>query len=192
MIGDAPFDLAALRSALVHDRERLLYWREWAGPRHSVEEIAQALKNTPITVEGQPDPLAARLLFGEEHPWFHRMAEDLQHNDPDMLTAVIEFEQMHEGYDSQRLLPLIVCPTLIIQGSLAHGGMLTDEEVEQALRLLPCARVARMLTVGHPLHTQDEEPVLAAMEAFLSTLEERVQKPETCSDRGGERTIAQS
>lgn len=170
IIGDAPFDLVNLRSALQRDRDRLLYWREWAGPDHSTEEITKALKNTPIAVEGKSDLVAARILFGEEHPWFQWMAENLQHNDPEMLSAVLEFDRMHEGYDYQRLFPLIVCPTLILQGNPADGGMLTDEEIEQALRLLPSATVARMKTVGHPLHTQEKEEVLLAMTTFLKML----------------------
>ena len=48
--------------------------------------------------------------------------------------------------------------------------MLTDEEVEQGLRLLPCAMVARMKTVGHPLHTQERDEVVRAMATFLQTL----------------------
>ena len=68
------------------------------------------------------------------------------------------------------LFPLLTCPTLIMQGSPGHGGALSDEEVEQALALLPHAAVARMETVGHPLHTQEKEPVLLAMKAFLDTL----------------------
>jgi pimeloyl-ACP methyl ester carboxylesterase len=170
MIGDAPFDLANMRNTIKRDQERLLYWREWAGPRHSAEEIAEALKNTPIAIEGKPDPVAARTLFGEENPWFQQMAAHLQHNDPDMLTAVLEFDRMHEGYDYQRLFPRVTCPTLILQGSPALGGMLTDEEIEQALRLLPCATVVRMKTVGHPLHTQEKEEVLLAMTTFLKML----------------------
>jgi len=46
-----------------------------------------------------------------------------------------ELTLMFEGYDYPRLFPLITCPTLIIQGSPAHGGALSDEEVEQALAL---------------------------------------------------------
>lgn len=170
IIGDAPFDLAELRVILQRDQQQLLYWRDWAGPGHSLEEMTEALKNTPITRGGEPDPVAARILFGEENPWFHDLAEHLQHNDPDMLTAVIEFDQMYEGYDYKRLFPLIACPVLIIQGSPMHGGVLTNEEIECALTLLPCATVARMESVGHPLHTQEKEPVLLAMEAFLNTL----------------------
>jgi hypothetical protein len=49
--------------------------------------------------------------------------------------------------------------------------MLTNEEIEHALTLLPCATVARMQTVGHSLHAQEKEPVLLALEAFLNTLE---------------------
>jgi len=59
---------------------------------------------------------------------------------------------------------------LIIQGSPAQGGMLTDEEIERALTLLPDATVARMDKVGHPLHMQDKDAVLAALTAFLNTL----------------------
>ncbi len=81
-------------------------------------------------------------------------AENLRLFDPDMLTAVVEFDQMHEGYDYERLFPLITYPVLIIQRSPAHGGMLTNEEIKRAPTLLPCAAVARMETVGHPLHTQ--------------------------------------
>jgi hypothetical protein len=159
-----------LRIALLRDQERLLYWREWAGPGHSVEEIAEALKNTPITVEDRPDPVAACALFGEENSWFRQMADYLQHNDPDMLTAVVEFDQMHEDYDYQHLFPLIACPTLIIQGSPVHGGLLTDEEIEHALTFRPSTMVARMKTVGHPLYTQEKEPVWLALQAFLNTL----------------------
>src|SRR6266700_2199345 len=148
----------------------LRFWQELAGPRRSVEEIALALKETPISVEGQPDLVPVRSLFGEEHPWYQEMAENLRHNDPEILAAVIEFDQMHEQYEYERLFPLICCPVLIIQGSKAHGGLLTDEEIEHAVALLPNVAVARMQTVGHPLHTQEKEPVLLAMNAFLNTL----------------------
>ncbi len=170
IIGDAPFDRAKLQGALLRDQPRLLYWRELAGSGHSLEEMTEALKKTPITVGGEPDQVAASILFGEENPWFRDMAENLRLLDADMLTAVVEFDQMHEGYDYERLFPLITCPVLIIQGSPTHGGMLTYEEVERALTLLPRATVARMETVGHPLHTQEKESVLLAMTAFLNTL----------------------
>jgi len=170
IIGDAPFDRATFRMAQQRANPRLRFWQELAGPRRSVEEIALALKETPISVEGQPDLVPVRSLFGEEHPWYQEMAENLRHNDPEILATVIEFDQMHEQYEYERLFPLICCPVLIIQGSKAHRGLLTDEEIEHAVALLPNVAVARMQTVGHPLHTQEKEPVLLAMNAFLNTL----------------------
>lgn len=170
LIGDAPLDYMNLRTTLQQDQQRLVYWRDLAASPLSLEEISEKLKLTPITIEGQPVPVAASVLFGEEHPWFRDMAENLHLLDPDMLDAVIEFDQMHVGYDYDRLFPLITCAVLIIQGSPAHGGMLTNVEVEHALTLLAHGSVARMETVGHPLHTQEKAPVLLAITAFLNML----------------------
>lgn len=170
IIGDAPFDRTKLRSTLQRDQQRLLHWRDFAGPAHSLEEITEALKNTPIAIEGQSSPVPARTLFGEDNAWFRDMAKNLRLNDPEMLTAVIEFDNMHEEYDYEQLFPMIACPVLIIQGNPAHGGLLTNEEIEHALTLLPRITIARMETVGHPLHTQEKEPVLFAITSFLDTL----------------------
>src|SRR5258708_27092974 len=111
-----------------------------------------------------------RIIFGEDNRWFRDMAENLRLHDTDMLSAVIEFEHMHSGFDYERLLPLITCPVLIIQGNPTLGGLLTNEEIEHAMILLPHATVANMETVGHPLHTQQKEPVLRANKAFLEVL----------------------
>ncbi len=173
IIGDAPFDRTKLRSMLLRDQQRLLYWRDFAGPTHSLEEITEALKNTPIAIEGQATPVPARTLFGEKNPWFRDMAENLRLNDPEMLTAIVEFDRMHEGYDYEQLFPMISCPVLIIQGSPALGGLLTNEEIEHTLTFIPQARVARMETVGHPLHTQEKEPILLAITSFVDTLQKQ-------------------
>ncbi len=73
----------------------------------------------------------------------------------------------------EQLFQMISCPVLIIQGSPALGGLLTNEEIERAPTFLPQARVARMETVGHPLHTQEKEPVLLALTSFLETWQEQ-------------------
>ena len=149
----------------------MLYWRDFAGTKHSLAEIVTAVKNTPVAVEGSPEPVTARELFGEENPWFQDMAENLRLNDPEMLTAVIEFENMYKDYNCEHLLPLISCPVLIIQGNPALGGMLTNEDIERAVAILhPSVTIARMETVGHPLHTQEKEPVLLAITSFLDAL----------------------
>src|SRR5713226_7876385 len=161
VIGDAPFHRTKLRAQILRDQQRLLYWKDLAGPSHAVEDISERLKQTPIAVGGKAGTVVAGELFGEGHPWFRDMAECLHLLDPDMLSAVIEFDEMHEGYDYEHLFPLISCPVLIIQGSPPRGGMLSNEEIEHALTLLPTrATVARMATVGHSIPTHEEKSVL--------------------------------
>jgi len=170
IIGDAPFDRRKLKTALERERERLLIWREMSGPGHSSEEVIEALKNMPVFAPGKAEAVHARMLFGEDSPWFPYMAENLRLLDPEMLIAVIEFDKMHEEYDCERLFPHISCPVLIIGGNPELGGSLTDEEIAAAVALLPDARVARLKTVGHSLDYPEKEPLLLAMTSFLDEL----------------------
>jgi hypothetical protein len=64
--------------------------------------------------------------LAKKHPWYQEMAENLEPNDPEMLAAVIEFDQMHEQYEYERLFPLIRCPVLIIQASKAQMSRLHE------------------------------------------------------------------
>jgi pimeloyl-ACP methyl ester carboxylesterase len=164
--GDAPFDLARFRPQLGAARERLLYWRDLAGGRLSREEIVEAMPRTPIEMKGRAEPVPAHTLFPDNAPYYHFLADNLYQLDPDQLTAVVEFEAMHAGLDYRVLFPQITCPVLLLQADPALGGM-ADEEVTDGLALLADGRVARMEGVGHPLHTTDPAPVLAAMTGFL-------------------------
>ncbi len=77
---------------------------------------------------------------------------------------------MLEGYEPEALLPAITCPVLILQGDPAAGGLLSDREVERALRLLPRPTHLRLEGIGHELHGVHPERVLAAMGPFLDTV----------------------
>jgi pimeloyl-ACP methyl ester carboxylesterase len=170
IIGDAPFDREKLRARLAHGRERLVTWRDLAGTARSMEEVLEAIKDTPLEVPGKPQPVPARVLYGEDHPGHLWMAANLRGNDPEMLDAVIEFDEMHAAYDYEYLFPQITCPVLIIQANPALGGAISDEEVERALTLLPDATVARLETVGHELFWPEKAPALRAIEHFLDSL----------------------
>jgi pimeloyl-ACP methyl ester carboxylesterase len=164
--GDAPFDLVRFRPQLAAARERLLYWRDLAGGRVSREEIVAAMPHTPIEMKGKAEPVPAHTLFPDNAPYYHFMADNLYQLDPDQLTAVVEFDAMHDGLDYRVLFPQITCPVLLLQADPAMDGM-ADEDVAAGLALLADGRVARMDGVGHPLHVTDADPVLAAMLAFL-------------------------
>jgi pimeloyl-ACP methyl ester carboxylesterase len=167
--GDAPFDPAQLQPVLGAARARLLAWRDLAGGRYTRDQIRAALPYTPVEVAGQADPVPAHTLFGADSPWYDFMAENLVHLDPDQLTTVVEFDAMHAGLDYRALFPQIACPVLLIQGNPTLGGM-ADADVAAGLALLRDGRVARLESVGHPLHTVAPAPVLAAMTTFLDAL----------------------
>jgi pimeloyl-ACP methyl ester carboxylesterase len=170
IIGDSPFHRGKLKAILQRDRQRLVTWRDMSGPGRSLNEIVEALKNAPIFVEGQPEPVPTRTIYGEDTPWFPYMAENLSLLDPDMLNAVLEFDSMHAPFDCERLFPMISCPVLIIQANPSLGGVLSDEEIERATVLLPQATVARLETVGHALDYPDKQPLLQAVSSFLDKL----------------------
>lgn len=171
IVGDSPLDAPSLKVQLQHSRPRLSYWRELASKTLSLQEMIAGVKNTPVepTQKGEP-AVSARTLFGEDTPWYTEMAVCLQQNDPTMLDQVIEFDQMHAAFDYQKLLPLVKCPVLLIQGKGALGGMLSEAEVVQAQTLLPQIWVARLEGVGHNLFTGHNEPVLEPIKAFLDNL----------------------
>ena len=169
IIGDAPFERPKLKVALERRRD-LPIWREMSGPGHTVEEVIEALKNMPIFAPDEDKPVRARTLFGEDSPWFPYMADNLRLLDPETLTAVIQFDKMHEEYDCETLFPRIACPVLVIAGNPDLGGSLTHAELGMATSLLPHARIVHLKTVGHTLDYPEKEPLLLAMTSFLDEI----------------------
>jgi pimeloyl-ACP methyl ester carboxylesterase len=167
IIGDAPFDRARLKKAIEAERPRLQLMRDLSGPGLPVEEIRERLLDVPVV--GPSGPVPARKLFGEDSPWFDGTAETLRRHDPAMLDAVLEFDRMHEPYDSERLLPRIECPTLILQADPELGGM-SDEEVARGLALLRDGRAVKLVGMSHALFHPDPEPALRAILEFVETL----------------------
>jgi pimeloyl-ACP methyl ester carboxylesterase len=101
-------------------------------------------------------------------------AKNLSTTDPAMLRSIAEhmadldspYSHFH-GYDPDELLPKVRCPTLILQ---AEKGMLSDEEVEKALSILPEAYHVKLAGMPHEFLAKQTEPVLRAVTAFLETL----------------------
>jgi pimeloyl-ACP methyl ester carboxylesterase len=170
ILADPPFDRALLRAHIETNRPMTKRWRDLAGPSRSVEEIVAALQQSPVVAPGATVARPAVAVFGADHPWFPWMAENLHHQDPTMLDAVLEFDAMHAAFDTERLFPQITCPVLILQADPQAGGALSDGEVARALALLPQATHVQLTGVSHILHNERKEPVLAAMRPFLAAL----------------------
>lgn len=149
-IGDTPLSVSTLRPGLQQSRQMLFVWRDLAASDRAGDEIADALREMRVDFEGRSG--RAGDLMAKDSPWFDFMAGCLCDLDSTMLDAVIEFDEMHAGYEADRLLPEISCPVLLIQADPAYGGALSDEDVAVARSLLRDVRVARIDQVGHSLY----------------------------------------
>jgi pimeloyl-ACP methyl ester carboxylesterase len=170
VVGDSPLtrktDSSAHRD---RTRPRNVAWRDLAGGRLSIDEIVEALKDSPTEIPGQDEPVTMREKHGEDASVFTFVATNLYYTDPDMLTAVLDGTAT-VGYEMEKVLPAIRCPVLLLQADPAAGGVMTDAEVERALPLLAHPRHVRFEQIGHALFIPDKEPVLRAVVEFFDSL----------------------
>jgi pimeloyl-ACP methyl ester carboxylesterase len=165
IVGDAPLDATTWGQFLRAGRSKLVAWRALSGGTHPVEEIERLLGDAP---EGSS---TLREIFGEGSPIIHDLAERLYLHDPDMHGMLIEdYENVTAGYDMETLLPAIHCPVLLVQADPSVGGVLTDEEVQQALTLLPDSTHKRFSGMDHMLIYDPKGPPMMTVNAFLSQL----------------------
>jgi pimeloyl-ACP methyl ester carboxylesterase len=115
------------------------------------------------------DPTFAVSYLADMPIALRSMATSLEQLDPNVLEE-LRSRRMITGYDAGALLPRVGCPTLLLQADPELDGIMRDDDVEQALALIPDARHRRFDGVGHGLHVQDAEAVLGAVEPFLSSL----------------------
>jgi pimeloyl-ACP methyl ester carboxylesterase len=149
-IGDTPLSASTLRAVVLREPRTLVTWRDLAASDLGHDEIERALRDMRVDFEGSSG--RAEDLMAKNSPWFSFMAGCLRDLDPTMLDAVLEFDEMHAGFEAESLLPDISCPVLVVQADPAHGGALSDADVAIARTLLRDVRVARIDGVGHSLY----------------------------------------
>lgn len=90
--------------------------------------------------------------------------------DPDVLVTTFDkYEEMVRGYDIKKLLPAIKCPVLIMRGEEKLGSMITDNDMNKAVTLLPKLQEQKIPGVGHAL-LNNKEMVLETVMRFLLEL----------------------
>lgn len=169
-VGDAPLSGQSWQATLHQGRDRVVAWRDLAGGQKPLAEVVEALKNAPVEVPGRTDAVPMREVMGEESPVYMWLATNLQQNDPDMLTAVLDRTTLTmAGYEMNRLFPAIQCPVLLLQADPTAGGLMTDQEVAMALPLLARPRHVRLQGISHVLHNERKEPIVQALQAFFQS-----------------------
>jgi pimeloyl-ACP methyl ester carboxylesterase len=170
VVGDSPLTPAGV-TVSGRTRPRLEVWRDLAGGRLSIGEIAAALKDAPTFVPDQDEPVTMREQHGETSPVYEHLATRLYHNDPDMLTALLDdHENTTAGYDMDVLLPAIRCPVLLLQADPEAGVRMESADVERAMMLLAQGQHIQLEGVDHSLFYPNKEPALSAIIGFLASV----------------------
>lgn len=168
-VGDSPLSSQSWHQVMFNQTtDRVRAWQKISGGHIPVEELIEILKESPTEEPGNPEPVSMRSVFGEDSPVFPWLAENLYHQDPDILSAILDrFDDTVTGYEMELVFPKIECPTLLLQADPTAGGLMTDEEVAQVLPLLSKPSHIKLVNISHTLHNERKEPVLAALKQFF-------------------------
>jgi pimeloyl-ACP methyl ester carboxylesterase len=166
---DGPLSAEGALRAIAPTRPVLFAMRALAGSTLPEEKLIEHVAEIPVGFETGNVRRFAEVVGGDREilAW---CAETYRHHDPAMLDAVIEFEEMHRGYDGDKLLPLIGCAVVILQGDPERGGALTEPEVAHAMTLLRDGRHERAWGLGHAMHIEDPERFLAIVLPIIDEL----------------------
>ncbi len=167
VLEDPPFESvgAGIKKTLFH--AMFVAIAELTGPDRSVVEIAAGLSEIGISLPG----MTVRLRLGDlrDAAGIRFMASCLRLVDPAVLTPLIA-GQLLDGYDSQKVLRGIQCPTLLLQGEAALGGMLDDDAAARTIpHVADCTHV-RVAGAGHLIHSMQHETTLRLVTDFLESL----------------------
>jgi pimeloyl-ACP methyl ester carboxylesterase len=158
VLGDLPIDMPWLFS-LVRQPEMMAF--------HA------AIRDLAGREAGEIEPTLAALSPDRSPAQIRDWAESLAMLDPRLLDFHAEgrLEDYFGDFGGEALLAEVAQPTLVLQADPAHGGVVTDEHLAQMVDLLPAGTGVRLEGTGHNLglDTGEVGPLLAALEAFLST-----------------------
>jgi pimeloyl-ACP methyl ester carboxylesterase len=143
--------------------------RDIATKGGSLEEIARALGRIKLPVPELEEEVMIADLPGNDEAYLRWWARCVSQVDPDAYAMTLDGTSM-EGWDAEKVLSAIVCPTLLLQASPKLGGLMSDADVRQALKLLRNPVHVNFETLGHALYMQQPEPVLRAIVNFLESL----------------------
>lgn len=147
--------------------------RDLARRSGTVDEIAEGIGKIELPAPGSDADSAEIItisqLPGNDKAYLTRWARCVQQADPDTYDMVLDGSSL-EGWNGETVLRGIACPTLLLQGTRKLGGLMSDEDVELAKRVLPNPAHVQFENLGHALFIQQPEPVLKAVTSFLESL----------------------
>ncbi|HVO64169.1 MAG TPA: alpha/beta hydrolase [Terriglobales bacterium] len=163
-------DSVLSRTALAHS----MYQELFAGllkivsDGGSAVDMERRLAKLEIRVPGLPEPIPIGDLPGNDSD-LQEWANCLQMLDPTAIQSTIEGRTFSD-FDSDGVLSNIRCSVLILQANPELGGLMSDGAVERIKEHVHRVEVVRFRLLGHALHLQRAEPVIEAVQNFLSSI----------------------
>jgi pimeloyl-ACP methyl ester carboxylesterase len=142
--------------------------RRWAGRRDvPLSELAQRFGQE--TLKTYSDGRVLRIADVRDAVSLRFTASCIRDLDPGVMQAILDGRWAHD-YDFNELLRAVNCPTLLMRGDVAKGGMLPEEDAESIMNLLPDGVRIDFATAGHLLHWQVRSEAAMQTSAFLETV----------------------
>lgn len=167
VVGDAMINPADFRGTLYDALFTQLHAKLVLGIPQA--QLARAIGKISIPVPGLDEPVRIEELPGNTPDVLAEWARSAARTDPEALCMTIDGSAFN-GWQPRELLPRISCPTLLLQGNPELDGLLSDDDVKLATRLLPNAHHVQFPLLGHALFMQQPKPVLDEISKFLATI----------------------
>lgn len=167
ILEDPPYELFAGGAEESPFKPLFTLMRAVSGSHLPVSELAGRLADARLPSPGSPEGVrlgdlrdATSIRFG---------AASLKRVDPAVWDPILAGAWL-EGINYQKLLPLITCPTLVLQGNDELGGMVSIEAGRELEQLIPdCYRLYWQDT-GHLIHNLLPERTLRVLREFLDSI----------------------
>ena len=165
IVGDSMISTSNLAASLYGPLFRQLH--ELMLRKYSSDELARRMGEIQLRFPGLEEPLRLEDLAGNGEAALVEWARTAERTDPEALAMCLDSSAFAD-WDPEWILPRIACPVLLLQANPALDGLLSDSDVELALRLLPRARHVCFPLLGHALFMQQANPVFRAVDEFLA------------------------
>jgi len=159
ILGDTPIYPDELKSRYGRIADWMEQWDPFLETGMPVAEIAKRYMDGPVTASTR-----------NRARWISQLSRGMVDDYIRQGRDGSYFFEWFEGYDPDSLLISLGVPVLLLQADPECGGMMTDRDVDKAMKFVRDISVARLRGVNHGLYFDKLEPVLLPLLDFLESL----------------------
>jgi pimeloyl-ACP methyl ester carboxylesterase len=169
VLGDTPLSARSLEQSIYPTLFADLHAMLEELTSGSVQEIARGLAKVRIAIPELEDSIMLGDLPGNDEAYLLKWADSLRQVDPDAIQMTLD-GSMLAGFDAEALMRRMQCPTLLLRANPEMGGLMSEADMERAMRWLAKPQLAKLRSVGHALFLIHPRPVIEAINSFLESV----------------------